>query len=271
MMMRSLFALAAGLSAWGGCEREREAPLPGPPPFCIPAVTTNAGDAGRGPFVEHLKPSDLDGIFPPRWKKGDEWQITHLVRSFPVTNNEGRLWPVFAFFRVASVPSHESDVYRIEVRETRDAKPSYVFTVRGQDFSVATIDAGDVHITRGAHPFPNESRRADKFPIFLPSVAPERINPLFFEPEPDSAGEAKEGWQSVYIVDANTVHFELVSRDRWQYDTFRVNIEWRRGEPWWSSAKCWLATDQGSSTQPLTEFPKCDAKLVRDWAPPPPK
>jgi len=270
-MSRGLLALVAGLAAWSGCGPEREAPLPGPPPFCASAFTEGTAGAAPELHTEHLKPSELDGIFPPRWRKGDEWCVTYVAHAFPVTSNEGRPYWAFAFFRVASVPTRESDVYRLEVRDAIHAKPTYFFTVRGHDLSVARVDAGEVHLNPGAHPFTNESRRADKSPLFLPSVAPEHINPLFFEPEPDSAGVAQEGWQRVSIVDADKAQFELVSRERWGYDTFRVVLEWRRGDPWWSSAKCWLATELGSSPEPVVEMPKCDAKLVRDSAPKEPR
>jgi len=271
MTVRSLLALAGVLSGgWSECGRDRpqDAPSPGPPAFCISPYPTAAGDAGRGPFVAHLKPSEVDGIFPPRWKKGDTWRIRYLLHPSGVENPVDEVSAENAYFLVASVPSNDRELYRIEVRKSRNQQenPFYSFTVRAQDFSVAGIDAVGIHVARGAHPFPNEPERAAVFPLVFPSVAPESLNWLFFELEPGVAGEAREGWQKVSPWKGEELGIELGSRSRHRYATFRVHLQWRRGDPWWSSARCWFAADPGMASTPSTEMLVCDAKLVRDGA-----
>jgi hypothetical protein len=229
------------------------------------------GDGSRR-FVRQLDSSDLEGIFPPRWKKGDEWRVSYLVHEYDGEVNDPRdSWlPTTAHFRVASLPSYELDAYVIEVRHSpdRDTEPFYVFTVRRQDFSVARLDGDGAHFDHGAHPFPNFWDSVERFPLVFPSVAPERAEMYYFsEPEQDMVGVAEDGWQRIRTQHGDAVEFELVSRARHRFDTLRVFIEWRRGEPWWSSAKCWSVRGHDPPLVPFTVSAVCDAKLVRDPAP----
>lgn len=261
-MGRWLAALLIGMTGCRGCDGSQDAWSPPPLEDASPPLPSASGTV-RAPPSWPIRPTELEGIFPPAWKKSDEWRIQYPEYD---PAGGGHLLQT-AIFRVVAVPSKDDDVYRVTVRHGPDAKPSYWITFRRKDFSVASVKGGIHDIDNGAHPFARTKGPVFVFPMWPPGL----VNPFFFDPGPDADGEPQEGWQHI-LRDPDSLEIMVVARNRYRYENFRAIVEWRRGDPWWSSVHCFrLGGLEALLPTALPEAQTCEAWLVRDPAPAHPK
>lgn len=248
---RVRFAVLAML-ALVGCDRAPDPPACPPPTLASPTQSVS-------PPVTRLPPESIEGIWPPAWKKGDAWRVTSEMRYQPGATDHRS-----AVFRVVAASDGPEGVYQVEVTRDGDKSPSHAVTFRRDDFSVARLrDTSDEAL------FHREIYMSGTWPIFaFPIVPAGLVNPAQFPPQRSveygfDRGEW-ERWQLI-LTHGDAMTIELVARQRYAFSNFRIIMEWRRGDPWWSSVDCFrMGAVDDILPKPLIEGQSCHAWLERD-------
>lgn len=233
-MRRALLLVSLALSGCHGCQ--------GAAPPAEEMLLDEPPDAGTR--ARPLLPEDLDGVLPPRWGVGDEWIIrTNTVETDMFRGNIHRT--LLHRFRVTDVPKDGADYYVLTAHGgDRHAYHHYALAFRVPDLSMTEelyvpaaspsprIDASFTPI-----PLPHVRGHLPVFafpsmPPLLDDLPPRFANPIsFFEERTENTirqtiEPTPEGLQIRFEVQ------QLLS-------DLRIDMRWRRGDPWWSSVRVW--------------------------------
>lgn len=219
--------------------------------------------------AERLSPAVLEGVFPPHWRVGDHWKVR--VRSFGDGTSAAPRWITKEYdYRVAAAPGTGGDEYRVEAGWR--GRPYYVITFRPRDGSFSSRS----EYRRDGEP---SASRPDETSESLPYLKYGATPPVFaypiLPPNPPSPFDylvpEHFGNTGMQTIEATPEGLRFIIREADRLGRLAQVIEWRRGEPWWSTARFWTSSDAEEQPEDgiFSREPAWTGELVRPEDPAP--
>jgi hypothetical protein len=231
-----------------GCTRGEARPSPVEESY-TPAP---APDEER-PRPPPLSPEDLEGVLPPRWGVGDEW----LVRASTPERDDwlGFVDRMYIYrFRVVAVPHSGAEHYVITVHGGHRlwlyrlvlfvCVPDPALSVHLSDWPAEGLSPS---FSEPARPLTGGGSPFFGFPLmppFLPAAPPRFANGSSFGEERGTLSASQ-----VFVPTKDGLRVTLTAE--YLYARSRVELTFRRGDPWWSSARV-CVSGNGASGVPAS-------------------
>ena len=202
------------------------------------------------PRAVPLSRTHFEGVFPPSWKQGDTWRtMVFWEASTPgLARPPGELPAIrHRVFTYHVLRAENGGEHELEIRPRERSQRLFTATFSSTDGTLILLRWSDTlpepfegMVANGPVPFFEEERNVDDhWPIVAFPAFPEHLqNPLFY-----MSSERGKSYQAAQVVFPTDDGLRFLLKWGTVHGADQMEVRWRRGEPWWSTA--WHSQAEG--------------------------